>query len=518
MSEPWHDINDPGFFFKPKPTPEQQGPKKPITGIDDTPAKPEEPPSPEVSFVSSQFEPHPTYGYAINSEAVVRGSVRLLAEATTFKKLTLDLFAIYENSEEDLKIDQKKYGTAYINDDLSFRFPGIPLYCHSKYEYNANKEFIKPIRYKAVITNERQDKPLEIFLDLPVSDAKKPIDLKEGMYDDKAHNAKPGKYPADPAQGYITGQPIYDLQLILEDYRYLPNKTANGVFGPKTDEAVKRFQADSLQKLRVDRAGGKLVESKSITYKGRSDGIVGSMTRNELEQWKMENFLRPLPELYHEDYDTEAVYKKIKPRGGDDFHDLGQPVLEAQKTLQKVNVYTSNALDGWFGNKMKDAIGIFQDAAAKGEFVAADNTKVVLDEKLTVQHRGVLDVWTQVFLKTVTGKGLKIAGKTGTFRYPLPKEHRDKGYYSGARAFGSNRSGERVHAGCDLYAPAGTKVYAIADGIVNRYFKGTSKNSFSTATGCETGRALLRSIAESQRIRLIRAPCASVSRPVSFKN
>jgi hypothetical protein len=307
-NEKWHDINDPGFFYKPKP--EQQGPKKPNTGIEPDSEKPNEPPSPEVSFVSGQFEPHPTYGYALNSEAVMSGNVRLLVAKTTFKKLTLDLFAIYENSEENLGIDQQKYGTAYINDDLTFKFSGAPLCCHSKYEYNANKEFVKPVRYKAVITNGRQDKPLEIFLDLPVSDAKKPVDLKEGMYDDKAHNAKPGKYPADVSQGYVAGTSIYDMQLTLEDYRYLPKGTANGVFGPKTDEAVKQFQADSLKKLRVDRIGGKLVETPSITYKGQSDGIVGAMTRDELEQWKGQNYFRGrIPNLWPS-IDLFSVYNR----------------------------------------------------------------------------------------------------------------------------------------------------------------------------------------------------------------
>jgi murein DD-endopeptidase MepM/ murein hydrolase activator NlpD len=39
----------------------------------------------------------------------------------------------------------------------------------------------------------------------------------------------------------------------------------------------------------------------------------------------------------------------------------------------------------------------------------------------------------------------------------------------GARAFASNRSrGKRAHAGCDLYFPQGTWIYAIADGKVTR--------------------------------------------------
>jgi len=50
----------------------------------------------------------------------------------------------------------------------------------------------------------------------------------------------------------------------------------------------------------------------------------------------------------------------------------------------------------------------------------------------------------------------------------IPKES----YITGARKFGSNRSKGRKHAGCDLYAPIGTKIYAMADGeiIAHREF------------------------------------------------
>jgi murein DD-endopeptidase MepM/ murein hydrolase activator NlpD len=38
---------------------------------------------------------------------------------------------------------------------------------------------------------------------------------------------------------------------------------------------------------------------------------------------------------------------------------------------------------------------------------------------------------------------------------------------TGMRRFGANRSnGTRAHAGCDLYFPAGTDIYAMADGLV----------------------------------------------------
>ncbi len=54
------------------------------------------------------------------------------------------------------------------------------------------------------------------------------------------------------------------------------------------------------------------------------------------------------------------------------------------------------------------------------------------------------------------------------YLFPLPKEFQDKGYHAGSRAFGCDRGG-RAHAGCDLYAPLGTQIYAVADGVIKGY-------------------------------------------------
>jgi murein DD-endopeptidase MepM/ murein hydrolase activator NlpD len=39
-------------------------------------------------------------------------------------------------------------------------------------------------------------------------------------------------------------------------------------------------------------------------------------------------------------------------------------------------------------------------------------------------------------------------------------------YKTGGRKFGAPRASGRRHAGCDLIAPAGTEIFAVADGIV----------------------------------------------------
>ncbi len=63
----------------------------------------------------------------------------------------------------------------------------------------------------------------------------------------------------------------------------------------------------------------------------------------------------------------------------------------------------------------------------------------------------------------------------GSYLFPL--KVRTNSYKNGFARFGSNRSGgKRKHAGCDLYAPTGTEIRAMADGkvrVVKAFYSGT---------------------------------------------
>jgi len=55
-----------------------------------------------------------------------------------------------------------------------------------------------------------------------------------------------------------------------------------------------------------------------------------------------------------------------------------------------------------------------------------------------------------------------------TLQFPL-KRRPGYSYKKGARFYGAKRKGGRLHAGCDLIAPVGTKIYAVADGVIHKY-------------------------------------------------
>lgn len=66
---------------------------------------------------------------------------------------------------------------------------------------------------------------------------------------------------------------------------------------------------------------------------------------------------------------------------------------------------------------------------------------------------------------------LKIEKPKDDDTYLFPLKVRTDSYKKGFAQFGSNRSkGTRKHAGCDLYAPAGTEIRAMADGVVRSVY------------------------------------------------
>lgn len=85
---------------------------------------------------------------------------------------------------------------------------------------------------------------------------------------------------------------------------------------------------------------------------------------------------------------------------------------------------------------------------------------------------GVIEVnkksWTMLQAALEKAKPDAVSPNKGEQYFPFPKLPASD-WVSGARKFAANRSGssgKRAHAGCDLYFPQGTPIYAVADGKV----------------------------------------------------
>ncbi|MFO1485949.1 MAG: peptidoglycan DD-metalloendopeptidase family protein [Verrucomicrobiaceae bacterium] len=112
--------------------------------------------------------------------------------------------------------------------------------------------------------------------------------------------------------------------------------------------------------------------------------------------------------------------------------------------------------------------GKISDNASKSSTVKAI---VAFQSRFLTKPDGVIEVdgrtWKEL-VKVVSGAGVPAAAPaTGAEFFPfasLPSVD----WTSDPRRFAANRSGNRAHAGCDLYFPKGTVIHAITDGTVVR--------------------------------------------------
>ena len=163
----------------------------------------------------------------------------------------------------------------------------------------------------------------------------------------------------------------------------------------------------------MKRSAGKTEKTNQILDLPQADGVVEKKTRDELDRWLQSDWVKPIPTLRHGEYDDTGVSNGKGKRGTDDHHE-GTPVVDAQKDLQKVGVYSDAAIDGWFFDKMKEAVKLFQEAVVKGEFII-NGALADIGEKLTGHSKGELCPKTQEFLKKVAQKNGKIPQKANIF-------------------------------------------------------------------------------------------------------
>lgn len=154
----------------------------------------------------------------------------------------------------------------------------------------------------------------------------------------------------------------------------------------------------------------------------------------------------------------------------------GNPLTKQYGSDVSFTIKTINKLTGKEENL---PYSISYNGAKKGHFSGQDGVGLK-------KHRGEDGKKIEVVIDS-NGKDLILY--SGTLKNPMPlieikiDKPKDEGTYlfplkvptdsykKGFAQFGSNRSnGKRKHAGCDLYAPAGTEIRAMADGVVRNIY------------------------------------------------
>jgi peptidoglycan hydrolase-like protein with peptidoglycan-binding domain len=393
MAEKWHDINAPGVWRKPNQDSTKSGTGLGATQSADATDAAEDAPQeqkPLVKLSEGKFVP-PDEGVEINKKCPVQVGVEYLDDsAKSMQKVTFSLYANYQDATSNLS----HYVDGYEKDGIAQA--EMTMYPPPGYQDGDSVDYFfkaEHIRGEKVIDSEDLTLPMET----------KSIILQKGDYDENGAQ----KYNKDQSgDNFKPNNVVKKLQGDLITTNFLPKGSDDGFFGDQTDKAVKDFQDYAIKLVRMKRSEGKTENTDKSLDQESPDGIVGEKTRDEIDKWLSNNWIKPIPTLRHGEYDDTGVDNGKGKRGTDDHHQ-STPFVEAQNDLQKVGVYTDCAVDGWFYDKMLCSVKDFQSAAADATFVVEGNL-TQFDQKLTGYQKGEMCPATQEYLKMVVDKGGKV--------------------------------------------------------------------------------------------------------------
>jgi peptidoglycan hydrolase-like protein with peptidoglycan-binding domain len=240
-----------------------------------------------------------------------------------------------------------------------------------------------------------------------------------------------------------------------------------------TESAVKLFQEryKPTEDERIhdyDKLTGSDSDSGVVDQVG--SGIVDQQTLLAMDEALVNGWIYRI--LRHSSWNTNEVLNKIaiwkadekdKQNFANDGKSKDDPNVKIiQENLKKLGFLAEIEPVRSFGSKTERAVKIFQLCYKLPEGKEAIHKELKRPLKDNAKL-GVVDRQTLLAMDEALMVGWKME-----LSFPLsfiPSEE----YKKASRAFGSWRDGDRLHAGCDLYAPENTHIYAIADGKIVAY-------------------------------------------------
>jgi hypothetical protein len=185
MAELWHDINDPGFFRKPK-----------SDNNNKTKYEPSEEPSaskksePIATLFDAKFIP-PENGLNFNDKCCARVSVKY-KEETSQKKVIFKLFCNYNNTSQDLRHNSEAFENNGIAETtLQLFYPDD--YTDGSVDYYFTAEHVKgdkPVQSEILTLPYSKAKKLILRFELPQDDEIIKNDILIFFDKDKKYNIK----------------------------------------------------------------------------------------------------------------------------------------------------------------------------------------------------------------------------------------------------------------------------------------------------------------------------------------
>jgi hypothetical protein len=162
VSEPWHDINDPGAFFKPEPEPADN--TRVAYKTDSVAESKKEPQPAEVRLSEGKFlQPEDCRNF--NDKCKVQVKVEYLRE-TSLKKITFSLFCTYNGKTEQMKPDKEGFEKNGIA-EAEFQ-----LFYPENYKRGDKADYFFKVEHRRgekIIESEELTLPIEKFLEVTIT-------------------------------------------------------------------------------------------------------------------------------------------------------------------------------------------------------------------------------------------------------------------------------------------------------------------------------------------------------------